>query len=280
MLVTGASSGIGRELCRELAARRASRLILVARREAELRSLADELGRLGVSTDMRPTDLGDPAAVAALAGSLASEPVDALCLAAGFGDYGLFDRAEWPRISTMVQVNLLSVLHLVHAVLPGMVTRGHGDIMVLTSGSGHTAMPMSAVYATTKHALAGFCANLRLDVTGTGVTVVEVAPGPVPTGFDAAAGADDGLAAPLPEFMVIDAAQCAREALDGLERGRPLVWPGRAYRALMTATGFLPRPVLRAVFSRSGRVAAQERARRDKLDPRGETGARVPLSAD
>ena len=80
--------------------------------------------------------------------------------------------------------------------------------------------------------------------------------------------------------MVIDAAQCAREALDGLERGRPLVWPGRAYRALMTATGFLPRPVLRAVFSRSGRVAAQERARRDKRDPRGETGARVPLSAD
>lgn len=138
MLVTGASSGIGRELCRELAARRASRLILVARREAELRSLADELGRLGVSTDMRPTDLGDPAAVAALAGSLASEPVDALCLAAGFGDYGLFDRAEWPRISTMVQVNLLSVLHLVHAVLPGMVTRGHGDIMVLTSGSAGT----------------------------------------------------------------------------------------------------------------------------------------------
>lgn len=235
-------------------------MVLVARREAELEALAAELGRPGLETEIRPTDLAEPAAVAALAEDMAADPVDILCLGAGFGDHVLYDRSQWSRIAAMVQVNLTSVLQLVHALLPGMIARGRGAVMVIGSGSGYTHMPMSTTYATTKHALAGFCANLRLDLTGTPVTVTEVAPGPVPTGFDAAAGAEGGLESQVPSFMVIDAAQCASEAVDGLERGEILVWPGRGYRVLMRLTGILPRPVLRAMFARSGAASATHRA--------------------
>ncbi|AIT60708.1 SDR family NAD(P)-dependent oxidoreductase [Corynebacterium doosanense] len=258
-LVTGASSGIGREICRELARRGVARLVIVARREAELRALATELARPGLEVQVRPVDLADPVAAAALVEDIAADPVDILCLGAGFGDHVLFDRSEWSRIASMVQVNLTSVLQLVHGLLPGMIARRRGALMIISSGSGYTHMPMSTTYATTKHALAGFCANLRLDLTGTPVTVTEVAPGPVPTGFDVAAGAEAGLDSQVPAFMVIDAKRCAIEAVDGLERGEALVWPGRGYRALMRLVGVMPRPIQRAMFARSGSVSARQR---------------------
>ncbi|OYO23945.1 hypothetical protein CGZ93_05395 [Enemella dayhoffiae] len=95
-----------------------------------------------------------------------------------------------------------------------------------------------------------------MDLHGTGVRVTEVAPGPVRTGFDAAAGLSDGMDTGLPESVVIDAEQCAREAMAGLEAGAPLGWPGRGYRALMWVTQWLPRPLARAMFASSGRTAA------------------------
>lgn len=263
-LVTGASSGIGREVARELARKGVARLVLVARREAELAQLRAELERPGLVVQVRPTDLADEAATTALAQRMAADRLDVVCLGAGFGDLALFDEADWDKVRRMVQVNVTSAMQLVHAVLPGMVERGSGALMVITSGAGHSAMARFAAYSTTKHALAGFCENLRLDLAGTGVSVTEVAPGPVPTGFDAAAGVDDSLNSMVPDVVVIDAAQCAREAVAGLERGEALVWPGRVFRALMTVSGLLPRQVQRWLFAAAGRKALQNAPRRTR----------------
>lgn len=258
-LVTGASSGIGEALVRELAERGASRIILVARRSDELRRVADSVARPGLEVVVRPVDLADHAAATELAASLVDEELDLLLANAGFGDGALFDQSDWARVERMVQVNLVSVMQLTRAAVPGMIERRRGGVLVVGSGSGHTPMPRAVAYSTTKYALNGFCENLRLDLTGTGVVVTQVAPGPVRSGFDEAAGLADGMDSGLPGFMTIGSAQCAHEAVEGWLKEEPVVWPGRAYRALMWLTGVVPRPLFRAMMAGSGTKAARAR---------------------
>lgn len=254
-VVTGASSGIGREIAHELA-RRGCRLVLVARRQEELAALAEELRTAhGANSEIAPCDLADPAARAELLTRLGPQQVEILVAAAGFGSVGPFHEADWAALARMVEVNVTSAMQLVHGLLPGMIARGRGRIMVVGSGAGHTDTRGATAYAATKWALHGLCGSLRLDLLGTGVTITEVAPGPVPTGFDAAAGADDGLATGLPDAMVISARECARASVRGMERGAELVYPGRAYGVLMRALDVVPRPVTRVMFAQMAKRA-------------------------
>ncbi|GAB3715465.1 SDR family oxidoreductase [Mariniluteicoccus flavus] len=226
-------------------------MVVVARRVDELDALAAELGG---NVEIMPCDLGDDEARAALVGRLADTgPVDVMVAAAGFGGVGSFQQADWATVSRMLDVNVAGVMQLVHGVLPGMVERRQGRVMVVGSGAGHTAMRGSTAYATTKWALHGFCESLRLDLLDTGVTVTEIAPGPVPTGFDAAAGADDGLGTGLPASMEISAQECAEQAVRGMERGAPIVYPGRPYGLLMRAMDLVPRPLTRIAFTQMAR---------------------------
>src|SRR5262249_37137568 len=120
-----------------------------------------------------------------------------------------------------------------------------------------TVMPNAAAYVGSKHFVAGFSAALRADLAGTGVIVTQVCPGPVDSEFDQAAGSGGGMAGAPPQFFRISAAQCAREAIAGFERGKAVLFPGRLYRLLMRALPLVPWWLRR---KQAGKAAARLRA--------------------
>jgi short-subunit dehydrogenase len=243
VLITGASAGIGHELALEFGAR-AETLVLAARRLDRLEKLrAELLGRHpGLKVVALAADLSDEHGIETLLGRVAEQagPVDVLVNNAGLGDSALFDRSDWARTRQILRTNIFAVTQLASAVVPGMVKRGCGGVLNIGSGAGLTVMPNAAAYVGSKHFVAGFSEALRADLEGTGVTVTQLCPGPVDSEFDQVAGSVGGLAGAPPQFFRISAAQCAREALAGFERGDALVFPGRAYRFAMRVLPLIP----------------------------------------
>src|SRR5699024_9188703 len=129
--------------------------------------------------------------------------------------------------------------------VPSMVERGRGGILNVGSGAGLALMPAAAAYVGTKHFIHGLSEGLRLDLTDTGVVVTEICPGPVETEFDERAGIDSESGGGLPPALKITAKQCAREAITGFEKGKALVFPGKAYKALMMTHSLIPRSLER-----------------------------------
>jgi uncharacterized protein len=264
VLVTGASAGIGRELARQLA-RGARLLVLVARRRERLESLREELAMLHPRLELRieVCDLADPMMVSELSDKLLAElgGVDLLVNNAGLGDLSLFERSDWERIHRIIQVNVVAVTLLTRRFLPGMVERGLGGILNVGSGAGFNLMPGAAVYVGSKHYVNGFTETLRAETMGTGVTVTQIAPGPVETEFDEAAGIEGGLAGGADDFMKISVEQCAREAIQGFRLGKALVLPGTAYRLAMVASKAAPVRVRRRMAVRAaGRLRGEVRS--------------------
>jgi uncharacterized protein len=131
------------------------------------------------------------------------------------------------------------------------VQRGRGGVLNIGSGAGLTVMPAAAAYSASKHFIDGFSEALRADLAGTGVVVTQVCPGPVDSEFDTAAGSAGGMTGGPPQFLRISAAQCARAALAGFDRGQPLVFPGLPYRIAMHALPLLPRRLQRRQAART-----------------------------
>lgn len=262
VLITGASSGIGADLARQIAPR-AARLILVARRLDKLQTLRAELAASAPAArvDLYPADLDDPAALHRLADDVLRDTdgygVDVLVNNAGFGHADLFERAPWDRLESMIRVNVIAPMYLTRRFLPMMVARGRGGVLNISSGGARVPMVGSAAYSTTKYALRGFSETLMLELAGTGVRVTESAPGPVATEFNIAAGTKDLPGSP-PEFLRIPSALCARESIAAFDRGKPVVFPGQPYRTLMRIVRFLPRPL---IWRSARRAARQLRAR-------------------
>jgi uncharacterized protein len=256
-LVTGASSGIGREIAVVLAGR-VKALILVARRADRLESLRNELKTRypDLSVTPLPCDVGNEEEVAKLIGHVRAEigSVDILVNNAGLGLDGLYDRADWEGIRQLLNVNVMAVAHLTQAFVPDMVARGRGGVLNVGSGAGLTVMPSAAAYVASKHFIDGFSESLRADLAGTGVVVTQVLPGPVDSEFDQVAGSPGGMEGGPPRFVRIGAEQCAREAIAGFERGDALVFPGRPYRFVMRfLLPLLPRAARRSQAERSAR---------------------------
>jgi short-subunit dehydrogenase len=253
VLVTGASSGIGEALARQLAPRAAT-LILVARRVDRLETLAAELRGVARSAqgalevELEPCDLADPAATDALAERVLGKhgAVDVLINNAGMGDVGLFERSEMRRHDMMIGVNVSGLVRLTHRLLPPMLQQRRGGVLMISSGFGLQFMPGVAVYAATKHFVTGFTESLRLELAGTGVEVSQVCPGPVATEFEAVAGNPTGQE--VPGWIRISAEQCARESLAGFERGRALIVPGLVMRLVMLSGAWTPRWILRLMY--------------------------------
>ncbi|GJG86294.1 hypothetical protein tb265_14750 [Gemmatimonadetes bacterium T265] len=178
-VVTGASRGIGRATARRLAATHA--VVAVARSADELAALAAEGD--GARVEPLVADVGDPGAGDVLAAALGDRPVDVLVHNAGVGVLRpLLELApeEWRR---MVDVNVNALFYLTRAVLPGMVARGRGHVVLIGSVAGRSAFVGGAGYAATKHFGMGFAESLMLEVRDAGVKVSVVSPGSVKTGF-------------------------------------------------------------------------------------------------
>jgi 3-oxoacyl-[acyl-carrier protein] reductase len=177
-LVTGASRGIGRAITLALAP--THRILAAARDRARLDALVREIEEGGGAAEAIVMDVADPADVER---ALAGRDCDVLVNNAGVGVLKPLlelTPAEWHR---MVDVNLNALFHVTRAVLPGMVARGRGTVVIIGSIAGRSAFVGGAGYATTKHAVMGFAENLMLEVRDAGVRVSVVSPGSVATEF-------------------------------------------------------------------------------------------------
>ena len=262
VLVTGASSGIGRAMARQLA-RRATRLILVARRRERLDTLATELrqAHIELTVDVMPTDLADPGALDALTETLLGQTwcrgpegarggVDILVNNAGLGQIGLFEGSDEAQLCTMLQVNITAVTLLTRRLLPPMLARKRGGVLFVSSAFGLTWMPGFSAYAATKQYVTAFADALGTELRGTGVVVSQACPGPVATEFEAVAGNPTGQE--VPGFVEISAEHCADAALDAFSVGRPLHVPSLLMKVLMLAASFTPRWVFRLMYAPVG----------------------------
>ena len=248
-LITGASAGIGREFARQLA-KRAETLVLVARREQRLQELRDELSarhpRLRI--ELHKTDLSQRVAVEELLGWLADQnlPIDLLINNAGLGDVGAFATADPKRVDDILQVNMVALTLLARGVLPGMIIRKRAAILNVSSSACFLPMPNFAVYAATKAYVTSLSEALRGELHGTGVHISALCPGPVRTEFmEIARRKSTGPAPRDPELSYVPVEQAVAEALDGIERNRPIVIPGLFMKLGMSRVRLTPLAVLR-----------------------------------
>ena len=207
-LVTGASAGIGAEFARALA-RDGLGVVLVARREEQLRSLAEELEKSSqVETRVVAADLAEPDAAARVAEAVADLEIAVLVNNAGVGYAGRFDLQDAARTAELVDLNCRAPLLLTHAFLPAMRERGRGAVIFTGSVAGSQPLPLHATYSASK-AFDNFMAEaLYVENKGAGVDVLGLLPGPVQTDFAEISG---GFAhgGELPAESV----RCALEAL-------------------------------------------------------------------
>lgn len=247
VLITGASSGIGWELAKLFAADGAS-LVLVARREAELRKLADDLAKqFGTKSRIIAKDLSQPSAPAEIVDELAKEGivVDVLANNAGFGDLQPFLDQEPQRQLDMLQVNIVALTRLTRLLLPGMLDRRRGGVLNVGSVAGFVPGPGWSIYSATKAYVVSFTEALAGEVHGRGVTITCLAPGATETGFAHEAKADS-----LSVFRhAMSAAKVARIGHRGFRNGKLLVVTGFFNQFSVFMLRFLPRSLPRRVFA-------------------------------
>ncbi len=248
VVITGASSGIGAALAGRLAAR-GHALVLVARRAERLTELAERLSAShGVGVDTRVCDLTDRAARRELTSDLADRPLAALCNNAGFATFGDLQELEGEREREQVELNVVAMHDLTLAVLPGMVRRRAGAILITGSTAGVQPIPGQATYAASKAFANSFAESLHVELRGTGVSCTLLAPGPVRTEFTKVAGVES-TETTVPGLLWESADHVAAVAMAGLAAGRRRVVPGLPAQA-MTLSQYVPHSVLLPVIRR------------------------------
>ncbi len=254
-LVTGASSGIGEAIARELAAR-GHNLTLVARREERLRELAAELSERGVRAEAIAADLARDEERERVAAELdrLGLAVEILVNSAGIGGVGELHRDDRDWLRAMVRINCEALLDLQTRFSAPMAERGRGAIVNLASTAAFQPMPTNAAYAATKAFVLSLSEATHSELRGYGVSVTAVCPGPVKTGFADAAGIENADER-VPEFVWSSAEDVARAAVEGAERGKRVVVPGLLNRAGAISGQHAPRALALPLAKRIWRRA-------------------------
>lgn len=245
-LITGASSGIGLELA-HLFARDGYRLVLLARNRTTLRQLGDDLqSRYSITVRIAPKDLAHPATPAELYQELqeAGIVLDVLVNNAGFGGAGGFVSTDWNHEAEMMQVNMVSLTHLTKLFLPQIRAR-EGKIMNVASTAAFQPGPFMAVYYASKAYVLSFSEALAEELSGTGVTVSCLCPGPVKTNFQRRAYLEGTAMVNSP--LLVDVREVARIGYEGMQRGKRLIIPGWKNRVGVEMLRISPRAVVTKV---------------------------------
>ncbi len=246
-LITGASSGIGRELAKLCAARGYSP-ILTARRIDRLRELAAELSRAHhIEARAVEADLADPAAPDLIFEQLRGAAPDLLINNAGFGLRGPFAETDWAAEKRLLEVNLGAPVHLTKLFLPGMLRRGSGRILNVASTAAFVPGPFMAMYYASKAFLVSFSHAVANEVKGTGVSVTVLCPGPTRTEFEEAAGVQGSK---LFQGDVMTAEAVARTGYEAMMAGKAEVIAGARNRWMIRGTRLAPRTMLAGIARR------------------------------
>lgn len=245
-LVTGASSGIGAAIARDLVGR-GHGVTLVARSADKLDALAAELQARGVRAEVLPTDLADPQARAELPGRVAELglEVDLLVNNAGLSTLGPVAAADPAKERNMVEVDVMAVVDLCTRFLPAMVARGRGGVLNVASTAAFQPLPGQAGYGACKAFVLSYTRSLGGELRGTGVSATTLCPGPVDTGFGETAGfSKEDAEAALPSFMWERPDAVAKCGIDALAKGHPVAIPGAANRVAATFAHLAPKQLL------------------------------------
>jgi short-subunit dehydrogenase len=243
-LVTGASSGIGAAFARACASR-GNDLVIVARDDRRLEDLAESLEKEhAADVEVLTADLTAENGTAVVEARLESDdpPIDLLVNNAGFGTFGKF--VDLPREAEVqeVKLNVLAVMRLCHAALPGMVERGRGGIINVSSLAGYQPTPFNATYGGTKAFVTSFSHALHEEVRGTGVKVIVLCPGFTRTEFQERAGLDSSA---VPSFMWQSAEAVVDGGLRAYESGRAVCIPGALNQAGAVFSSAMPAGITR-----------------------------------
>ena len=240
-LITGATAGIGAEFARQLAAR-GDDLVLVARDEARLTAIADELtARHRVRCEVLVADLTDREQLASIERRLRDDtrPIDLLVNNAGFTVNQGFLGGDLDAEQQMLDVLVTAVMRLTHAGIPGMVGRGTGGVINVSSVAGFIA---GGTYSAAKSYATVLSESVDRQLSGTGVHVMALCPGFTHTEFHERGGIDMSR---LPDWMWLDAPALVTAALADFGRGKAVSIPGAQYKTLMTVARYAPRSLVR-----------------------------------
>jgi short-subunit dehydrogenase len=271
-LITGASSGIGEQFARQLAAR-GHNLVVVARRTDRLRGLASELRRVnGVDVDVLPADLETREGQDLVAARLEAGGPWLLVNNAGFGTRGRLAELPVDREQAEVMVNVVAVHRFMLTALHINVAAGTGGIINVASQAAFQPIPYMASYAATKVFVLHLTEAAAVEASSAGVQVMALCPGPVRTEFT------DGhmeQEASLFGLAFMDVDRCVRIALRSFDKGHTICTPGLAVTGATLAARFVPRRVLRTAVGRVQELLSLDETR----DPRPAAPATTPPRA-
>jgi uncharacterized protein len=257
-VITGASSGIGFELARELGERGFD--LLIAAEDAGVKQAAEELHAHGFAVEAVQTDLATYQGVETLwrAIEAGGRPVQILALNAGVCVRGDFARTtELDDELNLLRLNVLSSVHLAKRVVPAMVKRRSGGVLITSSVAATMPSPLLATYGASKAFLLSFAEALRNELKGTGVGVTALMPGPTSTHFFERAGMED---TKVGQAKKADPRHVARQGVDALLAGKPKVVagsPGNKVQAFLTR--FIPDSAKAGLHRRQAEPAPSHR---------------------
>lgn len=250
-LITGATSGIGLELAK-IYASKAENLILAARHEEVLKTVAEELAeRYQIRVQTFAGDLSKPETARKLVQWTREKgyEVDTLINNAGFGSYGEFHKADLKKEWEMLQLNVMTLMYLTRAFLPGMVFRGRGGVLNLASVAAFAPGPKMANYYASKAYVLSFTQALAAELRNTKLKISVLCPGPVQTGFQDRAGLSASKRFRQMAQGGLSAKQVAQYAYERFEQGEVVIVPGLSNQILAGLSRKMPLNFVRRVMA-------------------------------
>ncbi|MCU0427995.1 MAG: SDR family oxidoreductase [Candidatus Kapabacteria bacterium] len=246
-LITGASSGIGYELAKVFA-KNNTNLVLVARSEKKLQEIAQELTKThGISVEVLAKDVSVLASTQEIYSILKQKgiAVDYLVNNAGFGDFGFFTETKWEKELEMINLNMTSLTSLTKLFVSDMVARKQGKILNVASTASFQPGPLMAVYYATKAYVLSFSEAIANELSGTGVTVTALCPGPTESGFQNAAAMNDSK---LVKGKKLPTSQDVAEyGYKAMMSGKVVAVHGLMNKVMAQSVRYTPRAVVRSL---------------------------------
>ncbi len=243
VLVTGASSGIGEAFANWYADQQCD-LVLCARNHDDLHRVAANVQERGANATVIVADLSNKDGVEDVVAQCGA--VDVLVLNAGLTHAAAIGTTSRDQLDALAYLMSAGVVRLCEGIVPGMVQRGHGDVVIVSSIAAFTPMRKAGPYAAAKSHATAYARSLSLEVRNKGVRVVAVCPGYVRTDLHRRAGLDH-LTQKVPKWMWLSSPDVVRSAVRGLEREKTVVVPGVIYRFVLP---FLSSALAQAIWRR------------------------------